>query len=403
MVLFAPVALFAYVDCLDNINGCGTTELKISALQTQIAQLTQMIAQLLAQKGTAKTDSKSVTWGGYTMQYPASWSLVIDQQETVSSFVAVLKDSNGRTIASLMKFFGGGDSPLKVVSSATLNTKSGITVKKTIFQCDGTTCQNYGLGEIWYRLENRDGASIVIVVPVSEGSYYRTVDAASYALESWVKTLAYAESIIPPTENGCFVPVYDLYIGRSDAQTNGEVTQLQMWLKNTGYFPDAQGTGYYGEKTAAAVMKWQKAHGMDFVTSKSGVGKQTRAKMKEVCLSATHAQCPQYDSPPVISSIAPSSGPVGTKIELTGCNFLGFESDKNLWIENSRGEKAIIHGERDASNTTLKATLASPLCTGDTSYSGLPCPSYLTLVPGVYSIYSSSWGGMSNRVSFTIK
>lgn len=30
-------------------------------------------------------------------------------------------------------------------------------------------------------------------------------------------------------------------------------------------------------------MKWQKAHGMDFVTLTSGVGKQTRAKMQEKC------------------------------------------------------------------------------------------------------------------------
>jgi hypothetical protein len=87
----------------------------------------------------------------------------------------------------------------------------------------------------------------------------------------------------------CFVPTFDLYIGRDDSQTNGEVKKLQLWLKSEGYFPDAQGTGYYGEKTAEAVMKWQKAHGMDFVTLTSGVGKQTRAKMQEACKNATNA------------------------------------------------------------------------------------------------------------------
>lgn len=81
----------------------------------------------------------------------------------------------------------------------------------------------------------------------------------------------------------CFVPTYNLYIGRTDAETNGEVSKLQAWLYATGYFPDAQGTGYYGEKTAAAVVKWQKAHGMDFVTLKSGVGPMTRSKIKEMC------------------------------------------------------------------------------------------------------------------------
>jgi len=45
-------------------------------------------------------------------------------------------------------------------------------------------------------------------------------------------------------------------------------------------------TGYYGSKTAVNVMEWQKAHGMDFVTLKSGVGPMTRSKMKTSCSSA---------------------------------------------------------------------------------------------------------------------
>src|SRR3989344_4660177 len=71
-----------------------------------------------------------------------------------------------------------------------------------------------------------------------------------------------------------------LIIGSTDARTNGEVSKLQCFLKANGYFPDAQCTGYYGEKTAVAVVRWQKAHGMDFVTTRSGVGPMTRGKMK---------------------------------------------------------------------------------------------------------------------------
>ena len=87
--------------------------------------------------------------------------------------------------------------------------------------------------------------------------------------------------------SSCFVPTYDLYLGRTDAQTNGEVSKLQLWLKGQGVFPDAQGTGYYGDKTATAVVRWQKAHGMDFVTATSGVGKMTRAKFAEQCSTST--------------------------------------------------------------------------------------------------------------------
>lgn len=209
-------------------------------------------------------------------------------------------------------------------------------------------------------------------------------------------------STTPPSLANCFVPTYDLYIGRTDADTNGEVKKLQLWLKAEGYFPDAQGTGYYGEKTAAAVMKWQKAHGMDFVTLTSGVGKQTRAKMQENCGKSVEAQCAKYDDPPVITSVMPASGPVGTKITVQGCNFLGFESDKNLWLKNSDGVKGVLHGERDGSNVVAKATIPVALCQTDTSYSGLACPSSLNLVPGTYSLQASSYGGMSNSLTFTV-
>ena len=37
-----------------------------------------------------------------------------------------------------------------------------------------------------------------------------------------------------PPPASCFVPTYDLYIGRDDSQTNGEVRKLQLWLKAEG-------------------------------------------------------------------------------------------------------------------------------------------------------------------------
>ena len=42
---------------------------------------------------------------------------------------------------------------------------------------------------------------------------------------------------------------------------------------------------------------------------------------------------------PVITSITPSSGPVGTVIELKGTGLRGFEGDENVWITNSTGQK----------------------------------------------------------------
>lgn len=107
----------------------------------------------------------------------------------------------------------------------------------------------------------------------------------------------------------------------------------------------------------------------------------------------------------VITSLSSFFGPIGTKLEIGGCNFAGFEGDKNAWIENTQGVKGILYGEQGSTEKTIKVTLKSPLCSQDTSYSGLPCDSYLTLTPGTYKIWIAPWGEntKSNLVTFTIQ
>lgn len=114
-------------------------------------------------------------------------------------------------------------------------------------------------------------------------------------------------------------------------------------------------------------------------------------------------EIPETDGP-VIFSISPSSGPIGTKVELKGQNFSGFEGDKYAWIENTTTHvKGIIYGNIGSSTEALiPFTLENKYCTADTSYSGLPCPSYLTVTPGVYDLYVIPWGKMSNKVQFTV-
>jgi len=103
-----------------------------------------------------------------------------------------------------------------------------------------------------------------------------------------------------------------------------------------------------------------------------------------------------------ITSISPNTAMVGQAVTVTGTNLGGFEGDKYLWIENSAGQKGVIYGNRDNLATTINFTLASSYCTADNSYSGLPCPSYITITPGAYNIYTVPWGNMSNKVSFTV-
>jgi peptidoglycan hydrolase-like protein with peptidoglycan-binding domain len=72
----------------------------------------------------------------------------------------------------------------------------------------------------------------------------------------------------------------NLVLGKTDSETGGEVSTLQKYLIDGGYLSTTKPTGYYGQATAKAVVSWQKAHGMDFVTTSSGVGAMTRGKMK---------------------------------------------------------------------------------------------------------------------------
>ncbi len=107
-------------------------------------------------------------------------------------------------------------------------------------------------------------------------------------------------------------------------------------------------------------------------------------------------------SGPKINSISLASGSVGTKIEVFGSDLNGFEGDLNLWIENSSGIKGIIYGETGSTSNMIKFTVPAKVCQTDESYRGLPCASWLELVPGVYKIYAEPWGNKTNEVLFTI-
>lgn len=114
--------------------------------------------------------------------------------------------------------------------------------------------------------------------------------------------------------------------------------------------------------------------------------------------------CTSYaGSDPILHGINPGYGPIGTKIEMGGCNLAGFEGDKNVWIRNVKGEEAVIYGEAGSTSELIRFTLSSPLCGEDTSYSDKPCPRWLTLVPGQYTLYASPWGKRSNELLITVK
>ncbi|MDO8600362.1 MAG: Ser-Thr-rich GPI-anchored membrane family protein [bacterium] len=96
--------------------------------------------------------------------------------------------------------------------------------------------------------------------------------------------------------------------------SSGEgVKQLQDFLKQ---FPDVypQGfvTGNFGPLTDAAVKKLQKKFGLEIV---GVVGPKTREKIGELIAAKNHKKHPK------ITDLSPTSGPIGTKIILTGAGF----------------------------------------------------------------------------------
>ncbi len=106
---------------------------------------------------------------------------------------------------------------------------------------------------------------------------------------------------------------------------------------------------------------------------------------------------------PSITSLSSKTVSIGDTITVHGCNLIGFEGDKNVWIENKYGVRGILYGIRDQDSENLKFKLESPVCTYDISYKGGPCESFLELIPGTYKIYVRPWNEYSNEKYLEIK
>lgn len=108
------------------------------------------------------------------------------------------------------------------------------------------------------------------------------------------------------------------------------------------------------------------------------------------------------DHVPVITSISPSSGPIGTKIKIDGCDLYGFEGDFNVVLVRSDGVEVLLDDGRMNSNTiTVQSYCTDGFTIG--AYSGIAskCET-IEATPGVYKVYIKPWGVKSNVSNFTI-
>lgn len=163
--------------------------------------------------------------------------------------------------------------------------------------------------------------------------------------------------------------------------------------------------------TGSGVYLWQQSRSQatEAALEAQVAALQEKLADTEACLAVEPSQplpsaCEdQAEGTPVITSLSAYAGPIGTALEIRGCNFAGFEGDKNAWIENDRGEKGLLYGASGSTAKLLRVNLSLPLCQEDTSYSGKECEHYLALEPGTYEIYALPWDQESNRVKFTIE
>lgn len=81
---------------------------------------------------------------------------------------------------------------------------------------------------------------------------------------------------------------HDLRPGTTDEKTDGEVSTLQLFLSSANVYPEKLITGYYGPATSRAVHRWQVEQGIKDVDESTGVGTQTRNRIRL-------ATCPALD------------------------------------------------------------------------------------------------------------
>ena len=123
----------------------------------------------------------------------------------------------------------------------------------------------------------------------------------------------------------------------------------------------------------------------------------------------TPAPTPMPVSAVTVYSINPTSGPVGTTVDITG---FGFTSDNIIHFGGgdiahvaSSGGIAIACTTDPNCHPGIRQTLefTVPSSVGPYCAPGMACPMYMQLVtPGTYTVYVENANGTSNKITFTV-
>lgn len=90
----------------------------------------------------------------------------------------------------------------------------------------------------------------------------------------------------------CDMLTENMSVGTRDSWVDGEVSDLQEFLRDAGTYTHSSITGYYGPVTQKAVQAWQAQNGvvssgLPWVTGYGVVGPQTRAAINAACTTGT--------------------------------------------------------------------------------------------------------------------
>ncbi|MBI5414197.1 fibronectin type III domain-containing protein [Candidatus Peregrinibacteria bacterium] len=183
-----------------------------------------------------------------------------------------------------------------------------------------------------------------------------------------------------------------------------DVKALQQILINEGVFPKGKVTGSFDIKTKIAVIKFQNKYTSEILTPmglKKGngiVAEKTRAKLNALYKGSTGVITPPSTTP-TISSLSPSSGPVGSKFTITGS---GFTPTGNKVKFGDLGRENSPDSNISSDGTTITFTVpgGNYLACWNTR-PACQAPAYMTQ-PGTYDVSVINTNGTSRTKTFTV-
>ncbi len=196
----------------------------------------------------------------------------------------------------------------------------------------------------------------------------------------------------PTTPPPC-APTQNLAEGESDATTSGNVTVLQTFLENQGYF-NAAPTGTFGSVTEHSVLQFQANNGIE---ATGFVGYLTRTAMAAIC---SNQNPPARTQASFNASPNSGSAPLAVTFSGSGLQLLGQNQTYVVKTGDGNSEDASLSGRtfslsytyQSAGTFTAALDLETNLC-GGSSIGG--CVSDLQVGAVTVTVGASASGGTS--------